>query len=73
MKILGVVGSARKSETSGVHTLVQTVLDHTGCEHNLVALRGKTISGCIACLGCVKDNVCKVEDDLAPLRELILR
>ena len=24
-------------------------------------LRGKTISGCIACLGCVKDNVCKVD------------
>jgi hypothetical protein len=28
MKILGIVGSARKSETSGVHTLVQTVLEH---------------------------------------------
>jgi multimeric flavodoxin WrbA len=72
MKILGVVGSTRKSETSGVHTLVQTVLDHTGCEHDLVALRGKVISGCIACLGCVKDNICKVKDDLAELREKIV-
>jgi multimeric flavodoxin WrbA len=72
MKILGIVGSTRKSEASGVHTLVQTVLDHTGCEYDLVGLRGKTISGCIACLGCVKDNVCKVKDDLAELRDRIV-
>ena len=26
------------------------------------------MSGCIACLGCVKDNICKVEDDLTELR-----
>jgi multimeric flavodoxin WrbA len=72
MKILGIVGSTRKSETSGVHTLVQAVLDHSGCEYDLVPLRGKTISGCIACLGCVKDNVCKVKDDLADLRDLVV-
>ena len=72
MKILGIVGSARKSETSGVHTLVQTVLDHSGCDYDLVALRGKTLSGCIACLGCVKDNICKVKDDLAELRDPIV-
>ncbi len=72
MKILGIVGSTRKSETSGVHALVQAVLDHTGFEYDLVALRGKTISGCIACLGCVKDNICKVKDDLTELREKIV-
>jgi len=72
MKILGIVGSTRKSETSGVHPLVQTVLDHTGCENDLVPLRGKAISGCIACLGCVKDNICKVKDDLAELRDKIV-
>lgn len=72
MRILGIVGSTRKSGTSGVHTLVQTVLDHTGCEYDLVALRGKTIFGCIACLGCVTDNICKVKDDLSDLRDLIV-
>jgi multimeric flavodoxin WrbA len=41
-------------------------------DYELVSLRKKTISGCIACLGCVKDNVCKVEDDLTPLREKIV-
>lgn len=72
MKILGICGSARKAETSGVYKLVNTVLEHTGHETELVHLRGKTIGGCIACLGCVSDQICKVKDDLAPLREKIV-
>jgi multimeric flavodoxin WrbA len=72
MKILGISGSPRKNDTSSVYTLVQTVLDNTGLEYELISLRNKSISGCIACLGCVKDNVCVVEDDLAPLREKIV-
>ena len=72
MKILGIAGSTRKQGRSGVYKLVETVLAHTGCDYELVHLKGKQISGCIACLGCVKDNVCKVEDDLAPLREKIV-
>ncbi len=52
--------------------MVQTVLENTGIEHELVSLKGKAISGCIACLGCVKDNICKVEDDLTPVREKIV-
>ena len=72
MKILGISGSPRKESQSGVYKLVQTVLENTGLAYELVSLRGKAISGCIACLGCVKDNVCKVEDDLTPLREKIV-
>jgi len=72
MKVLGICGSPRKEETSGVYKMVKTVLDHTGCDCELVSLRGKSISGCIACLGCVKDNVCKVKDDMTPLREKII-
>lgn len=68
MKILGISGSPRKEKSSGVHRLVSTVLENTGVDYEIVSLRGKSIAGCIACLGCVKDNVCKVEDDLAPLR-----
>ena len=45
MKILGIVGSARKSETSGVHTLVQTVLDHKGAA---------------SCFSCGFGETCKV-------------
>ena len=71
MKILGIVGSGRKEDVSGVHQLVTTVLENTDYEYELVSLRGKKINGCIACLGCVKDNICKVKDDLTELRPLI--
>ncbi len=72
MKILGIAGSTRKEKESGVYKLVQTVLKNTGLDYDLISLRGKKISGCIACLGCVKDNVCKVEDDLAEIREKVV-
>ncbi len=73
MMILGISGSPRKEEKSGVYKLVRTVLEATGCEFELISLRGKTIAGCISCLGCVKDNICKVEDDLTPLRDKIVQ
>ncbi len=72
MQILGVVGSARNPTRSGVYRLVAAVLENSGVDYELVHLRDKTISGCIACLGCVKDNICKVDDDLAALREKIV-
>jgi multimeric flavodoxin WrbA len=72
MKVLGISGSPRKDEVSGVHRLVETVVKATGCSFELVSLRGMKISGCIACLGCVKDNLCKVEDDMKALREKIV-
>lgn len=72
MKILGIVGSTRKEKTSGTHALVARVLESTGIDYDLVSLRGKQISGCIACLGCAPDNICKVKDDMADLREAIV-
>jgi multimeric flavodoxin WrbA len=72
MKILGIVGSARKEATSGTHALVAEVLENTGVDYDLISLRGKQISGCIACLGCAPDNICKVKDDMADLRQQIV-
>jgi len=72
MKILGISGSPRKENLSGTHKLVETVAQSSGCDYEIISLKTKTISGCIACLGCVKDNVCKVEDDLLTLREKIV-
>jgi multimeric flavodoxin WrbA len=72
MLILGISGSPRKENKSGVNKLVNTVLEATGLDYEMVSLRKKNIAGCIACLGCVKDNVCKVEDDLQPIREKIV-
>ena len=72
MKILGISGSARKEETSGVYKLVKIVLENTGIDFDLVSLRGKQINGCIACLGCAGDNICKVKDDMVDLRDRIV-
>ena len=72
MKILGISGSPRPAAQSGVFTLVETVLENSGCEYELVSLAGKQISGCRACLGCVEDNICKVVDDMSDLRELVV-
>ncbi len=72
MRILGISGSPRKDDTSGVSKLVKTVLEATGCDYEYFSLRGKKIGGCIACLQCVEDNICKVQDDLTPLRDSIV-
>lgn len=72
MKILGISGSPRNEKTSNCYRLVKTVLDSTAIEYELVSLRGKVIKGCVACLGCVEDNVCVVKDDLASLRDKIV-
>lgn len=72
MKILGISGSPRSEATSGTHHLVKTVLDATGLDYELISLRGLKINGCIACLGCVHDNVCVINDGMAELRDKIL-
>ncbi len=72
IRILGISGSPRKDDVSGTYKLVSTVLENTGLDYDMISLRKKEIGGCIACLGCAKDNVCKVKDDLEPLREEIV-
>jgi multimeric flavodoxin WrbA len=52
--------------------LVQEVLSVVGCETEFISLAGLKIGGCIACLGCVRDNVCKVADDMQALRQKIV-
>lgn len=72
MKILGISASPRDEKTSTTYKLVKTILDATEIDYELVNLRRKFIKGCICCLGCVKDNVCVVKDDMTPLREKIV-
>ncbi len=73
MKVLGICGSPRKETISGTYRLVRMVVEATGCDYEVVSLKGMRISGCIACLGCVEDNLCKIEDDLTPLRGKIIQ
>jgi multimeric flavodoxin WrbA len=70
MKVLGISGSPRKGQTTD--RLVQEVLSTVECETEFISLAGKRIAPCIACLGCVRDNVCTLQDDMKDLREKIV-
>ncbi|GAX61748.1 multimeric flavodoxin WrbA [Candidatus Scalindua japonica] len=70
VKVLGISGSPRKSHTT--QELVKTILDATDLETEFISLHDMTINGCICCLGCIKDNVCKVRDDYIPLMHKVL-
>jgi multimeric flavodoxin WrbA len=72
MKVLGISGSPRNKETSGCYQLVKTVCENTGMDYEIISLSGKHIRACIACLGCVQNNVCVLKDDLPSLREKIV-
>lgn len=66
MKVLGISGSPRQGQTTD--KLVQEVLNGVEGDTEFISLSGKQIGPCIGCLGCVKDNVCKVKDDMSGLR-----
>ena len=70
MRVLGISGSPRRGKTTD--QLVKEVLSTVGCETEFVSLAGKKIAPCAACLACVKDNTCKIKDDMEPLRDKIL-
>ena len=70
MKVLGISGSPRKGSTTD--QLVGEVLSTIECDTEFISLAGRKIGPCVACLGCVKDNVCVLKDDLAELREKIV-
>ena len=71
MKVLGLSGSPRTGATTD--RLVQEVLAGVdGIETEFVSLAGKQLCPCIACLGCVKTNVCVLKDDMPALREKIV-
>ena len=70
MRVLGISGSPRKNQTTD--QLVKEVLAGIGIETEFISLSGKRIGPCIACLGCVRDNICKVEDNMQELRQKIV-
>ena len=67
--ILGISGSPVKK--SNTDRLVQAVLDASGLETEFVKLSDISVAPCWACKRCVKDNICKVEDDFPALAEKV--
>ncbi len=70
MKVLGISGSPRRGKTTEL--LVKEVLSATNSDTEFISLAGKKIAPCSACLSCVSDNLCKINDDMAWLRDKIL-
>jgi multimeric flavodoxin WrbA len=70
MKVLGISCSPRKDHTTDL--LVREVLGAVDLETEFISLAGMNIGPCIACLGCVRDNICKVKDDMRGLRQKIV-
>ena len=68
-EVLGMSGSP--IDNSNTDRLVQGMLDATELECEFVKLSRINIRPCLACKQCVRDNICKVEDDYPELAERI--
>ena len=64
-KILGISGSPVPD--SNTDRLIIQVLKSSGLEYEFVKLSDLIVGPCRACKACVKDNVCKVNDDFPAL------
>jgi multimeric flavodoxin WrbA len=71
MLILGISSSPRKDRITA-HA-VKHVLAHCEGETQYISLFHKHIGGCIACLGCTKDNRCVVKDDFQEIVEAMVK
>ncbi len=61
MKVLGVSGSPIKN--SNTDRALQVALESTGLQTEFIKLKDYSIAPCQACLGCLKTNICVIEDD----------
>lgn len=68
-QIIGISGSPITN--SNTDRLVQAVLESSGLSSEFVKLSKINVRPCIACLGCKKDNICKVKDDYPALAEKV--
>ena len=67
--IIGISGSPVKN--SNTDRLVKAVLEASGLASEFVKLSDISVAPCRACKKCVKDNICKVDDDFPALAEKV--
>jgi len=73
MKILTIVGSPR--ENGNTHFLSQKFGEgaaKVGAEVDEVFLQKYSIAPCRHCFGCLKEGICKIDDDFGEIREKLL-
>lgn len=69
VKILGFSGSPIPE--SNTDRAVKAVIEASGLDYEFVKLSNLHIRPCLACRRCVKDNICKQEDDFPSLAEKV--
>jgi multimeric flavodoxin WrbA len=69
--ILGISGSPRPNRITD-HAVKEVLSTYQG-ETQFISLSGKQISGCISCLGCIKENKCVVKDDFPEIAEAMVK
>jgi multimeric flavodoxin WrbA len=70
MKIVGILGSARKGGNTEV--LLDVALEEArgrGCSTSRIVLRDKAIAPCDGCMGCAKTGRCVIKDDMEEVYE----
>lgn len=70
MKIIGISGSPRNKNTN---YMLKTVLDATGQDYELIALKDKNIKLCNACGGCYKSYQCVIKDDMQEMYDKLAK
>lgn len=68
-QIIGISGSPIKN--SNTDRTVKAILEASGLSFEFFKLSEINVRPCIACLGCTKDNICKVDDDFPLIAEKI--
>lgn len=68
-QVIGISGSPIKN--SNTDRLVQAVLESSGLPSEFIKLSKINVRPCIACLGCKKDNICKVKDDFPEIAKKV--
>ena len=73
MKIIGIVGSARKGgNTEALTKIALDEIQKEGIETELITLADKEIKPCDACQSCRQTGECHIKDDLPPILKKML-
>lgn len=79
INVLGISGSPRRGNSEFLLGLAMDAIRERASELNLdvsivtTGVRGKKISGCVMCQGCMKDGECKIHDDFKEMQEKWLK
>jgi multimeric flavodoxin WrbA len=68
--IIGISAGRKVGVTSSA---VKAILESSEVEFEYISLSGKKINGCIGCVRCADDNICKQKDDWNEISDKLLK